>query len=178
MLLHNKRSFLCIQKIYITQHMCNNGTQVVALVRFSDQISFQRRKDHLKLFMRVYSVPAIFFFKVSMSAANSFLLSCNWSKRRRTKDIYVRELLCITYVEMHTQQFIKIKQLRNLNKIKTKCKRILYARSLYLSYLEEEVAVHEPAGVAEPNELQDLGELLKNTTADQRNSEQDWTGLE
>lgn len=34
-------------------------------------------------------------------------------------------------------------------------------------YLEEEVAVHEPAGVAEPNEFQDLGELLiKKNTAD------------
>jgi hypothetical protein len=31
-------------------------------------------------------------------------------------------------------------------------------------YLEEEVAVDEPAGVAEANELQDLGELRKNTT--------------
>jgi hypothetical protein len=27
-------------------------------------------------------------------------------------------------------------------------------------YLEEEVAVHEPAGVPQPNKLQDLGELL------------------
>lgn len=33
-----------------------------------------------------------------------------------------------------------------------------------IGYLEEEVAVHEPAGVAEANELQDLGELRKNTT--------------
>lgn len=32
---------------------------------------------------------------------------------------------------------------------------------MLIIYLEEKVTVHEPAGVAEPNELQDLGELLK-----------------
>lgn len=36
---------------------------------------------------------------------------------------------------------------------------------MLIGYLEEEVAVDEPAGVAEPHELQDLGELLiKDTT--------------
>lgn len=36
---------------------------------------------------------------------------------------------------------------------------------MLIIYLEEKVAVHEPAGVAEADELQDLGELRKNTTA-------------
>ena len=44
-------------------------------------------------------------------------------------------------------------------------KNFICTLSLSLGYLEEEVAVHEPAGVAEPNKLQDLGELLKNTTS-------------
>ncbi len=35
----------------------------------------------------------------------------------------------------------------------------------FLSYLEEEVAVDEPAGVAEADELQDLGELQEKSTS-------------
>jgi hypothetical protein len=31
----------------------------------------------------------------------------------------------------------------------------------YYEYLEEEVAVHEPSGVTEPDKLHDLGKLQK-----------------
>jgi hypothetical protein len=90
-----------------------------------------------------------------MSSTSSFLLCCSHQGKRRSRDdiilICVRDRassLCVAYA--HSVECIT--------------STISVDICLSIGYLEEEVAVHEPAGVAEANELQDLGELRKNTT--------------
>lgn len=122
-----------------------------------------------------YSVPAIFFFKVSMSVANSFLLSCclyhtkkknihrnsdsnsNWSKLIEK----FRTIIRLENPNFSVHELDKIRLIPML--INTDgC---ICMDDWFLSYLEEEVAVDEPAGVAEADELQDLGELQEKSTS-------------